>query len=198
MESIIYTYPGMTQTQKEKIEKTVLQERKKLFNFIKSKVSQTEDAEDILQDVFYQLIGAYETIREIDKLTTWLYTVARNKITDFYRKKKGNRLHQQEMDSSLVHEMGSLMLVDILPDIAHTPDQQLIKDMLWETIDQAISEMPEEQRQVFVWHEFEEKSFKEMMELTGENQNTLLSRKRYAVLFLRKKLGNIYQEFNAS
>lgn len=176
------------------IEQTIKKERGRLLNFIKKSVPSVEDAEDVLQDVFYQLVSGYDDIQSVDRVTSWLYRVARNRIIDLYRKKKPEPFSRQEARINRYHDDEPLMLQDILPDFSQLPDQEYFRTVIWEAIEAALDEMPREQREVFVWHEFDDMSFKQMVEKTGESQNTLLSRKRYAVLFLRKKLKELYDE----
>jgi RNA polymerase sigma factor (sigma-70 family) len=179
------------------IDHAVREERRRLFDFILRRVRSREDAEDILQDVYYQLISSYSVTEPIERLTSWLFAVARNKIIDWYRKRKpGNSLSKSiagsdgEFESSL-----PLNLEEILFDPGNTPDQAYARSTVWTELADALDDLPENQRQVFVMHELEGKSFKEIAELTGEGVNTLISRKRYAVLFLRERLQELYQEF---
>ncbi len=171
-------------------EQTFRTERKRLFDFIRRRVRTEEDAEDILSDVFYQLISSYSVTDPIEKMTSWLFTVARNKIIDWYRKKRPESLPRDLNDPSL-----PLNLEDILYDPTQNPDQVYARSLVWTELAEALDELPEEQKQVFVMHELEGKSFKEIAEITGELQNTLLSRKRYAVLYLREQLQELYDEF---
>lgn len=171
---------------------TVKQERNRLFNFIRKRVKSTLDAEDILQDVFYQFVRVSGEVETIEKASAWLFQVARNKITDLYRKKK--TLNFSQFDAGSDDEEGSLNFEDYIPDLTDLPDAVLTREMVWEVLDEGLSELPEEQRDVFRMHEFEEMSFNEISELTGEGVNTLISRKRYAILHLRKKLGELYDE----
>jgi RNA polymerase sigma factor (sigma-70 family) len=183
----------MAQTQVAHIEQVFKKERGSLLGFIRKRVSRLEDAEDILQDVFFQFISAYDSIESLDKTTSWLFSVARNKITDRYRKKKPDAWSDLGfMGKNEGSEV--LMLEDILPDFKNTPEDVYARNMIWESIELALEEMPAEQRQVMLLHEFEDKSFKEISEITGVSVNTLLSRKRYAILFLRKKLQELYDE----
>jgi RNA polymerase sigma factor (sigma-70 family) len=178
--------------QNDAIEKTVLRERSRLLNFIRKRVANDEEAEDILQDVFFQFVEAYRAIESIERVTSWLFTVARNKITDRYRKKKPEPLRRNIAQRDPNEEM--LMLEDILPDVTHDQDDELMRAVIMNAVDEALEELPEAQRQVFVWHEFEDKSFKEISALTGDSVNTLLSRKRYAILHLRERLQALYNE----
>ncbi|MFZ1979040.1 MAG: RNA polymerase sigma factor [Bacteroidota bacterium] len=166
-------------------------ERKRLLDFIRSRVRSKADAEDILADVFYQMLASYSAAQPIEKMTSWLLTVARNKIIDWYRKRKPEAFRQREDENSM-----PLNLEDILYDPGHNPDVLYARSLLWTELADALDELPDEQREVFVMHELEGKSFNEIAEITGEPVNTLLSRKRYAVLFLREALQEIYNDFN--
>lgn len=171
------------------IARTFREERTRLAEFIRRRVRTEEDAEDILQDVFYQLAASYSVTEPIEKLTSWLFTVARNKIIDWYRKKRTDSL-----PADFDNPDSPLNLADILYDPNDNPDQVYARSLVWTDLADALDELPEEQREVFVMHELQGKSFKEISEETGENMNTLLSRKRYAVLFLREKLQELYDE----
>ena len=172
-------------------EQTFLTERKRLFDFIRRRVRTNEDAEDIMEDVFFQLLSSASVTEPIEKMTSWLFTVARNKVIDWYRKKRPESLPRDLDDPSL-----PLNLEDILYDPTQNPDQVYARSLVWTELAEALDELPEEQKQVFVMHELEGKSFKEIAEITGEPQNTLLSRKRYAVLYLREQLQELYDEFD--
>jgi RNA polymerase sigma factor (sigma-70 family) len=124
---------------------------------------------------------------------SWLFTVTRNRITDYYRKKKPESFSDKQVVSKDA-DGAPLMLEDILPALTRDPEDEMMRDMIWEAIDDALDEMPEEQRDVFIWNEFEDRSFKEISSATGEGINTLLSRKRYAILFLRKRLQELYNQ----
>lgn len=174
------------------ISKTVEKEQNRLFNFIRKRVKSTLDAEDILQDVFYQLVRVSEEVNTIEKMSAWLFQVARNRITDLYRKKKSYTF--SDMGGSDDEEEGSLQFEDYIPDLTDMPDALLTREMVWEVLEEGLTELPEEQRLVFNLHEFEEVPFKEMAEQLGETVNTLISRKRYAILHLRKKLATLYSE----
>lgn len=173
----------------ETIEQTYLTERRRLLKFIRQRVRREQDAEDILQDVFYQLIAGCSVTEPIEKLTSWLFTVARNKIIDWYRKRRQEPLPANKDDPS-----ASLSLEEILFDPQQNSNQVYMRSLIWEELAEALDQLPDEQREVFVMHELEGKSFKEIAELTGEPVNTLLSRKRYAVLFLRERLYELYEE----
>lgn len=178
----------MSKEQNKVITETLASEQGKLFNFIKKRVNVREDAEDILQDVFFQLVNVYESIGSIDKVTSWLYKVANNKIIDGRRKKRA------ELYDDHANEKEVLMLEAILPDLSNSPEDILLQDLIWEAIQEALTELPVEQRQTFIWHEFEDLSFAEISSLTGISENTLFSRKRYAINYLRKRLRTLYKE----
>ena len=181
----------MSPKESERISDAYEQERKRLLGYIRNRIPDRFEAEDILQDVFYQLTIGFRDIRRIESLTTWLYRVADNRITDLFRKKKPVSFSYKE--TSFEDEDGPLALEEILPSIGTTPGDEELKEMIWETIEETLSELPEEQRTVFIENEFEELSFKEISERTGVGINTLISRKRYAVLALRKKLNELYK-----
>jgi RNA polymerase sigma factor (sigma-70 family) len=172
------------------IEQAYRTEQKRLVNFIRRRVRTQEDAEDILQEVFYQLVTGYSVAEPIGKITAWLFTVASNKIIDWYRKRK-----PVTMPANHNAESAPINLEDILFDPRQNPDEVYARSLVWTELAEALDELPEEQREVFVMHELEGRSFKEIAGLTGEPINTLLSRKRYAVLFLREKLQDLYDEF---
>jgi RNA polymerase sigma factor (sigma-70 family) len=174
----------------ESLEKAVTAEHRHLFDFIRRRVRTTEDAEDILQDVLYQLVASYSVTEPIEKLTAWLFRVARNKIIDWYRKKRPDSLPRDEDNPG-----EPLNLEDILYDSSMSPDRLFARSVVWSELSDALEDLPEEQREVFVLHELEGKSFKEIAAETGEPINTLLSRKRYAVLALRGQLQDLYDEF---
>lgn len=180
---------AMAKTQEE----TINRERGRLLNFIRSKVSNLEDAEDILQDVLYQFVNGYDTIESIEKATSWLFSVARNKIIDLYRKRRV-RSGQMSLDVGGDDEDAPLSLLSILPDSGNTPEDLYFKELMWDAVNAALDQLPEEQRAVFIMHEFEDKSFKEISEETGVGINTLISRKRYAILAMREILADLYND----
>lgn len=184
---------SLTLSMAERQEETIKREKGRLLNFIRTRVNSTEDAEDILQDVFYQFVDAYDTIGSIEKATAWLFRVARNKIVDSYRKQKV-RSNQMSFAQATDDNEEPLMLSDILPDLGQTPEDVHFRDIVWEAVTAALSELPSDQREIFIQHELEDKSFKELSEQYGVPVNTLISRKRYAVLALRKKLETLYNE----
>ncbi len=172
------------------LRQAVQTEQPRLFDFIRRRVRTNEDAEDILQDVLFQLASSYSITEPIEKLTSWLFTVARNKIIDWYRKRKPESLAQEADDPSV-----PLNLEQILFDPTQDPDSVYARSLVWTELADALDELPDEQREVFVMHELQGISFKEIARVTGVPLNTLLSRKRYAVLFLRERLQELYNEF---
>ena len=183
----------MTAEESRYIEQVANQESGRLLNFIRQSVRNREDAEDILQEVLYQFLKGFSDIQSTEKITSWLFTVTRNKITDYFRKQKTVPLSDLQVMGN--EDDGTpLMLEDILPALTRDPEDEMMREWIWNAIDQALDEMPEEQRNVFIWNEFEDRSFKEISDITGEGVNTLLSRKRYAILFLRKKLIELYNQ----
>ncbi len=183
----------MTAQESRYISEVTSREQGRLLNFIRKQIGSEEDARDILQDVLYQFIRGFEDIRSTERITSWLFTVARNRITDYYRKKKPEYFSDAQVKGS--DEDGApLMLVDILPSLTRDPEDEMMREVIWTAIEEALNEIPGEQRDVFIWNEFEDRSFKEISEMTGEGVNTLLSRKRYAILFLRKKLKELYNQ----
>ena len=182
----------MSPKDQEKIGKAYTEEHDRLLGYIRKRVPESYEAEDILQDVFYQLTRGFNELSRIKNLTSWLYTVANNRIIDGYRKKKNKTVDIISKGAS--SEEGPLSLEEILPDLGDTPEDTELKQIIWETIDQTLEELPEEQSEVFIMHEFEEMSFKEISEITGLGVNTLISRKRYAVLELRNRLKHLYNQ----
>ncbi|MFM7486626.1 MAG: RNA polymerase sigma factor, partial [Cytophagales bacterium] len=169
-------------------ENTFLKEKDKLLGFIRNRVSTMEEAEDILQDVFYQFVAGFETIESIERITSWLYSVARNKIIDRYRR---DASRPKQSDFELVHSSeddAPLTLQEILPDLDNSPESTLLREAIWDEITDALAELPSDQREIFIQNEIEERGFREISEETGVSINTLLSRKRYAILALRKRL----------
>src|SRR6478752_5837475 len=176
----------------QRISEVVNREQSRLRNFIRRRVPDPRDAEDILQDVFYELVEANRLLMPIEHLTGWLFRVARNRITDLWRKKRPENFS----DAAVEDEDGELLqLEDLLPSPAAGPEALYVRNVLLEELEFALDELPDEQREVFVAHELEGRSFKELAEETGVSVNTLLSRKRYAVLHLRERLQSIYDEF---
>jgi len=186
----------MANNQNEIILHTVKTERSRLLNFIRKRVPSEEDAQDILQDVLYELVETYRVMKPVEKIAAWLFTVARNKITDLYRKKKPESLENINSYSGDSDDE-SFFLTDLLSQRSDNADSKLIRNTILEAVQEALAELPEEQREVFVMHELEDMSFNEISKITGVGLNTLLSRKRYAVLHLRKKLQHLYDELDA-
>jgi RNA polymerase sigma factor (sigma-70 family) len=180
----------MVREQNLRISQVVKREQSRLRHFIRRRVPDPRDAEDILQDVFYELVEANRMLMPIEHVTGWLFRVARNRITDLFRKKKPVSLSASVTD----HEEW-LQLEDLLPSPDAGPEALYARNVLLDELELAIAELPEEQREVFVAHELEGRSFKEMAAESGVSVNTLLSRKRYAVLHLRARLQSIYDEF---
>jgi RNA polymerase sigma factor (sigma-70 family) len=175
-------------------EETFLREKDRLLHFIRSRVSTIEEAEDIMQDVFFQFVAGYETIDSLDRVTSWLFSVARNKIIDRYRR-DAVRPQRTDLGAAVTTEDEMpLSLDDILPDLGNTPEDSLLRDVIWDAIIDALGELPADQREIFVLNELEDRSFREVAAETGVSINTLLSRKRYAILALRKKLQQVYDE----
>ncbi|MCA6404097.1 MAG: RNA polymerase sigma factor [Cytophagales bacterium] len=175
-------------------ENTFMNEKDKLLGFIRSRVSSVEEAEDILQDVFFQFVSGFETIESLDRVTSWLYSVARNKIIDRYRR---DASRPQRTDFEWItgkEDDVPLTLQDILPDLDNTPESTLLREAIWDEITDALAELPADQREIFIQNEMEEKSFREIADETGISINTLLSRKRYAILALRKRLQRFYDD----
>ena len=183
----------MTAAEKKHIEKLVHEEEGRLLGFIRKRVDDEEDVRDIAQDVYYQLTVGFNDIRQVTSLTSWLFSVARNRITDFYRKKKPERLSDKVV-ARQGGEEGPLMLEDILPALTRSPEDEHMRGVIWEAIEACLERLPEAQREVFIMNEFEEMSFKEISAITGEGINTLLSRKRYAVTYLREQLRELYTQ----
>jgi len=177
--------------QDQQISEVVEREQSRLRNFIRRRVSDPRDAEDIVQEVFYELVEANRLLMPIEHVTGWLFRVARNRITDLFRKKKPESLSDAVTAGD---EDEPLLLEDLLPSPDAGPDALFARSVLLDDLEDALDELPNEQREVFVGHEIEGRSFKEMSAESGVSVNTLLSRKRYAVLHLRERLRSIYDE----
>jgi RNA polymerase sigma factor (sigma-70 family) len=178
--------------QDRQISDVVAEERSRLRNFIRKRVANDADVEDLLQEVFYELVEANRLLMPIEHVTGWLFRVARNRITDLWRKKRPENFS----DAAVEDEDGELLqLEDLLPSPAAGPEALYVRNVLLEELEFALDELPDEQREVFVAHELEGRSFKELSRESGVSVNTLLSRKRYAVLHLRERLQSIYDEF---
>jgi RNA polymerase sigma factor (sigma-70 family) len=181
----------MSPKESENIGNVYRHERNRLLGYIRKRTPNTIEAEDILQDVFYQLTVGFRDIRRIENLTSWIYTVADNRIIDFFRRRKTQSISYSSKVKD--DEEGPLSLEDILPSLGPAPEDDEIRDMIWKTIEKTLAELPEEQRSVFIANEFEDLSFKEISKKTGVLINTLISRKRYAVLALRENLKELYK-----
>jgi RNA polymerase sigma factor (sigma-70 family) len=182
----------MALEQDQRISEVVKREGSRLRNFIRRRVADPRDAEDVLQDVFYRLVEANRLLMPIDHVTGWLFRVARNRITDLFRKKKPELFS----DTALQDDEGeALRIEDLLPSPDAGPEALYVRNLLLDELELALDELPDEQREVFVAHELEGRSFKELAAETGVSVNTLLSRKRYAVLHLRERLQDIHDEF---
>ena len=189
------TLERMAIEQDQRISEVVKREQSRLRNFIRRRVPDPRDAEDILQDVFYELVEANHLLMPIEHLTGWLFRVARNRITDLFRKKKPESFSNTAAAHKKTDDDEFLRLDDLLPSPDAGPDALYARNLLLDELESAVAELPDEQREVFVRHELEGRSFKQMAADTGVSVNTLLSRKRYAVLHLRERLQSIYDEF---
>ncbi|MEA2206595.1 MAG: hypothetical protein QOE77_3371 [Blastocatellia bacterium] len=180
--------------QDRKISGIVAEERSRLRNFIRRRVPDPADVEDIVQEVFYELVEANRMLMPIDHVSGWLFRVARNRITDLFRKRERREatFSETELENA---DSEMLRLEDLLPSPEAGPEALYVRSVLLEELALALEELPDAQREVFVAHELEGRSFKELSAESGVNVNTLLSRKRYAVLHLRERLQDIYDEF---
>lgn len=179
--------------QDERISDAISRDQPRLRNFIRRQVSDPSEAEDILQDVFYELVEAYRMMRPVEQVTAWLFRVARNRIVDLFRRKSREGMRSEAERVSADGEVS--VLSELLPSPDAGPEAAYARRVLLEELDAALDELPEEQREVFVAHELMGYSFKEIAQRTGIGVNTLLSRKHYAVMHLRERLRAIYQEF---
>jgi len=177
--------------QDQKISEAISRDEPRLRNFIRRRVADQGEAEDILQEVFYELVEAYRMMKPVEQVTAWLFRVARNRIIDLFRRKsrEGSRTETISEDGEV------LKLEEVLPSPDAGPDAAYVRSVLLEELDDALDELPDEQRDVFIAHELMGRSFKDLARESGVSVNTLLSRKHYAVLHLRERLGAIYQEF---
>jgi RNA polymerase sigma factor (sigma-70 family) len=177
--------------QDQRISEAVAREQPRLRSFIRRRVADPGDAEDILQDVFYELVAAYRLMQPVEQVGAWLFRVARNRIIDLFRKKQREAIK----NDGITEDGEPLLLDDLLPSPDAGPEALFARRVLMDELDAALDELPVEQRQVFIAHEIEGRSFKELAAETGVSINTLLSRKHYAVLHLRRRLQAIYDEF---
>ena len=185
---------SMAGEQDRRITEAVEREQNRLRAFIRRRVPDQGDAEDILQEVFYELVEAYRRMKPIEQVGAWLFRVARNRITDLFRKKKPE-ISTNDPVAAGEEDGGVIMLQDLLPSPEAGPEAAYARTLLLDELDEALEELPEEQREVFVAHELGGLSFKQLAAETGLSVNTLLSRKHYAVLHLRQRLQAIYDEF---
>ena len=192
MEPLTIESSNMAVPGKFNINEIVQDYGKRLYGFIRSRVSRREDADDILQEVFFQLAEADRLMKPIDQLSAWLFTVARNRITDLYRKKKPEALPEfvDEEDEEM-----QVAISDILFENGSTPESEFLRTVFWEELEKALDELPPEQREIFELTELQGLSFKEIANEKGLPVNTLISRKRYAVLHLREWFQLFYDEF---
>jgi len=194
MESLALTTGATTATmtgQDRQIQEAVQEQRARLLAFIRRRVPNEAEAEDILQDVFGELVESYRLLKPVEKVAAWLFRVARNRITDLYRRKKPSSLEAETLRYADSEE-GSLLLADVLPAPDDAPENRLLRETIMEALAEALEELPKNQRDVFVWHELEGKSFNELVEETGVPLKTLISRKHYAVQHLRRRLQALY------
>lgn len=162
---------------------------KRLFRFIRGRVRNDADAEDVVQDVWYQFSRVMDA-EPIEQISAWLFRVARNRLTDLYRRKKEDSLEDYVYED----EDGELFFKELLLSSPETPDTELLKSTVWEVLIKALDELPEAQRNVFVWNELEDETLQSIADRTGENIKTLISRKRYAVQHLRRRLEHLYED----
>ncbi|MDX2045910.1 MAG: RNA polymerase sigma factor [Chitinophagaceae bacterium] len=176
--------------QKQNIIEAIRDYGRQLSGFIRSRVRTEEDAEDILQDVWYQL-SSQARLEDIESISGWLYRVARNKITDRYRKKKDELLD----DYGYENEEGEFLLPEVLLADNKTPETEYLSQLYREELFNALNELPEKQRNVFIWNELEDMTLQQIADKEQENLKTIISRKRYAVQHLRRRLEFLYNEF---
>jgi RNA polymerase sigma factor (sigma-70 family) len=177
------------------IENLYRTDRKKFLGFIRQRVRSQEEAEDILQDVFTNVLAASKNVQKpIENIASWVFTAVRNRIIDSYRKKRAETF--SDMQTPGQADDGVDSFENFLGDLSDSPETELVRKTIWEAVQDGLQELPLEQREVFIKNEFEGISFREMSEHSGVNINTLLARKRYAVLHLRKRLKDIYSSVN--
>ena len=177
---------GMTEQKRASLSQVFSEKRDQIRNFIRKRVRNITLVEDLMQDVFTQMVNTYDDIESMD---AWLYTVARNKINDYYRKKKTESLEDIYVEGEQVDS-----LANVLPDISGTPDQVYLMEVIWEEVMDVLEVLPDEQAEAFALHELENFSIKDIAEKQGVSVNTVLSRKRYAVTALKKRLEHFYNE----
>ena len=185
--------PATMAAQNRQLSEIVAEEGSRLRNFIRKRVPNEADAEDLLQEVLYEVVGAYRLMEPVERWSAWMFRVARNRIIDLFRKRKLEPLASGPL--AISDEGDAIMLEDVLPSPEAGPAAVYARTVLLHELEEALDELPEEQRAVFLANEADGESFKEIAERTGVSLNTLLSRKRYAVLHLRRRLQSIYDEF---
>jgi RNA polymerase sigma factor (sigma-70 family) len=182
----------MMAQQDQQISEAISRDESRLRNFIRKRVADQGDAEDVLQDVFYELVELYRMMKPVEQVTAWMFRVARNRITDLFRRKQREGFKNEPAAT----EDGEVRwLEDLLPSPDAGPEAAYARSVLAEELDDALDELPDEQREVFIAHELMGYSFKELAQQSGIRVNTLLSRKHYAVLHLRQRLQAIYEEY---
>jgi RNA polymerase sigma factor (sigma-70 family) len=179
--------------QDQRISEAIARDEPRLRDFIRRRVADRSDAEDILQDVFYELVEAYRMMKPVEQVTAWLFRVTRNRIIDLFRRKKREASRTQAEMFSANGE--ARLLEELLPSPDAGPDAIYVRNILLQELDDALDELPAEQREVFIAHELMGYTFKELAEQYGVGVNTLLSRKHYAVKYLRERLRDIHDEF---
>jgi RNA polymerase sigma factor (sigma-70 family) len=194
MEGILAS-DGDAAEQNRRLSDVIAREQARLRQFIRARVPSDTDAEDIFQEVFYELVDAYRLTKPLEQVGAWLFRVARNRITDLFRSR---RTISQPAEPRAASQDEFADWEELLPSPDAGPDALFTRKVLLEELDAALDELPEEQRKVFVAHELDGRSFKDLTEETGVSLNTLLSRKRYAILHLRRRLQSIYTEFGRS
>ena len=180
--------------QDQQIQAAVREQRGRLLRFIERRVPDPDEAEDILQDVFAELVESYRLLKPVEQAAAWLFRVARNRIIDRYRRPKATVSLDAPLGAAAEGDEPARLLQDILPAADDAPENRLLRETIMDALTDALAELPAEQRQVFVWHELEDKSFNEMVAETGVPLKTLISRKHYAVKHLRKRLRKLYDE----
>jgi len=198
MQTLLSTLPLPNEAPPPDLQETVRKERGRLLDFIRRRIPDRDEAEDLVQDVFYELTEAYQLAKPIERVASWLFAVARHKINDWYRRPAYAR--NTSLDAPLTEmesapEDSGLLLADLLPTDTRSATDELMREAVLEALDEALDELPPEQREVFVRHELEGQSFREMSAELGVPLNTLLSRKRYAVLYLRERLRELYDDW---
>jgi RNA polymerase sigma factor (sigma-70 family) len=189
-------FDGVPVEQDRRLSDVIAREQTRLRQFIRARVRSDSDAEDIFQEVFYELVDAYRLTKPLEQVGAWLFRVARNRITDLFRRRRSTPVGADAIRLMAEEERSSWE--DLLPSREAGPDALYARKLLLEELDAALDELPKEQRDVFVAHELDGQSFKDLSDETGVALNTLLSRKRYAVLHLRRRLQSIYSEFGRS